>query len=52
MNYRKREVLETSNDLYVLSKRGGNAFSVRMGDLKEGLKEGGDRCKSCCGRGS
>ena len=27
MNYRKREGLETSNDLYVLSKRGGNVFT-------------------------
>lgn len=52
MNYRKREVLETSNDLHVLSKRGGNVFTVRMGDLKEGLEEGGDSCKSCRGRRS
>ena len=43
--------METSNDLYVLSKRGGNVFTVRMEDL-EGLEEGGDSCQSCCRRRS
>ena len=49
MNYRKREVMETSDDLYVLSKRGGNVFTVRMEDLKEGLEEGGTVAKVAVG---
>ena len=36
----------------MFSVKEGEMSLLRMGDLKVGLKEGGNSCKSCCGRRS